>query len=958
MLFVLFTTPFAFGANGPPDPKTALFFLIMKDPVIQAFVESVRKDPRNPAKVDALLMQLPLSPLDLFQIRMKTSFQEYAVPREIAQWHQRWLRVRPQFVASLQMSEMLVSGTQGASELLMATIGMNRNIASTNTPAPIEYQGEIQLSVNKNNPNQIVAATNTWDVPAGCNQTQAIFSSTNGGANWNYACAPSVAAYGAHCPNSDDLKFGSDPAVFWDSNNKVFVNYMLLCCDIFCQLGFSLPSSALAVARSDNTGASWVAHGLVVNHLCELCGLNDKQFYAIDNHPSSPFFGRHYQCWDIDNNERVAWSNTGTTGSWTVVDLPVAGSGLFDLGCEMAIQSNGTVHLVFDALTCGTSTCSAEKTVYTKSTNGGQTWSSPVLVKQHNIFGFNTSANIPAQDVRGINPFGAIDIDNSGGIFNGRLYVAYSDVDSGASMSTSNIYVARSNDGVNWTQVKVNDDATNTAQFHPFLVVDQTNGSVVVGWHDSRNDPANNRKVDYYISRSMDGGVTWEENTKVSQPSSEFNNSAISYSDLNTTDNSGGNPNQYGEYLGLDAHAGAAYMGWTDTRHYFPNNTNNNQRENIGFAQITFSTSTGDTTPPTTSITSPTAGADVNGTIPVNANASDNTGVTKVEFYLDGTTLIGTDLTPPYSVDWNTTAASNGAHHLTSRAYDAANNTGTSGQINVTVNNPDTTPPITSITAPTAGSSVNGTIQVTATASDNVKVKQVKFYLDGTILLGTDSSSPYKLTWNTNIAPNGSHILTTRATDTSNNTTISQGISVNINNITDCTVTNQIVANPGFESGTTAWGRSSSAGGNSGMITNSPNNLPHSGSWYAHLNGLGIVNTQTLTTSSTTMVIAAEACAASLNFWISIHTTEAGTTANDKVTVQIQTQKPDGTFTSFATIATYSNLDATGMNVYVQKSFNLLPYAGKKVKFRFQGKENSSLQTTILLDDVALNVTQ
>ena len=94
----------------------------------------------------------------------------------------------------------------------------------------------------------------------------------------------------------------------------------------------------------------------------------------------------------------------------------------------------------------------------------------------------------------------------------------------------------------------------------------------------------------------------------------------------------------------------------------------------------------GDTTPPTTSITSPVNGATVSGTIAINANASDNVGVTNVEFYVDGG-LVGSDASSPYSVNWNTTTVANGSHSIFSRAFDAAGNMGQSPSINVTVNN-------------------------------------------------------------------------------------------------------------------------------------------------------------------------------------------------------------------------------------------------------------------------------
>lgn len=101
----------------------------------------------------------------------------------------------------------------------------------------------------------------------------------------------------------------------------------------------------------------------------------------------------------------------------------------------------------------------------------------------------------------------------------------------------------------------------------------------------------------------------------------------------------------------------------------------------------------GDTQVPITAITAPAGGSTVAGTTSVTASASDNVGVTSVELYLDNV-LQSTDSTSPYSWSWNTTASSNGSHSLTSKAYDAALNVGTSSVVTVTVNNP---PPPTGI---------------------------------------------------------------------------------------------------------------------------------------------------------------------------------------------------------------------------------------------------------------------
>jgi PKD repeat protein len=97
---------------------------------------------------------------------------------------------------------------------------------------------------------------------------------------------------------------------------------------------------------------------------------------------------------------------------------------------------------------------------------------------------------------------------------------------------------------------------------------------------------------------------------------------------------------------------------------------------------FTINNSTPDTTPPTVSA----AESGTNGTITLSATASDNVGVTKVEFYVDSV-LQGTDTTSPYSMTLDSTTLSNASHSLTAKAYDAANNVGTSSAVSFTINN-------------------------------------------------------------------------------------------------------------------------------------------------------------------------------------------------------------------------------------------------------------------------------
>ncbi|MFJ4680876.1 protease pro-enzyme activation domain-containing protein [Kitasatospora sp. NPDC088783] len=145
----------------------------------------------------------------------------------------------------------------------------------------------------------------------------------------------------------------------------------------------------------------------------------------------------------------------------------------------------------------------------------------------------------------------------------------------------------------------------------------------------------------------------------------------------------------------------------------------------------------------------------------------------------------------------------------------------------------------------------------------------------------------------------------------------------------------QLLGNPGFETGSASpWTASS------GVVNNSTSQAAHGGSWKAWLDGYGSSHTDSLSQS----VAVPSGCTAKLSFWLHVDTAETGSTAYDKLTVSV-----NGT-----TVATYSNLDKnTG---YAQRTIDLSSYAGQTVTVKFNGVEDSSLQTSFVLDDTALNV--
>ncbi|MFI1172380.1 M1 family aminopeptidase [Streptomyces melanogenes] len=146
----------------------------------------------------------------------------------------------------------------------------------------------------------------------------------------------------------------------------------------------------------------------------------------------------------------------------------------------------------------------------------------------------------------------------------------------------------------------------------------------------------------------------------------------------------------------------------------------------------------------------------------------------------------------------------------------------------------------------------------------------------------------------------------------------------------------QVVANGGFESGTSPWSQSQTS-----VITSRTGQSAHGGTTFAWLDGVGSTHTDTLSQSVT---IPSGCSTATLTFWLHIDTAETtSSTAYDKLTAKI-----GGT-----TLATYSNLNKnTG---YVQKSLDVSAFAGQTVNLAFTGTEDSSLQTSFVVDDIALN---
>src|SRR5947208_1460470 len=189
---------------------------------------------------------------------------------------------------------------------------------------------------------------------------------------------------------------------------------------------------------------------------------------------------------------------------------------------------------------------------------GAGGFGSPVTVSATNVGGFDY---IPAQSERSVDAEAGVVWDATGGPFNNRLYLVYTDETVNENNDTDILMRTSTDDGATWSApVRVNDDATTNSQFLPYVALDATTGTVAVGFHDCRNDngvpgPGGtnmipNDDAEYFGTFTTDGGATWAPNRRLS---GGFSNATAS-----------GNGIDYGDYVGLSAFMGKLYTLWAD----------------------------------------------------------------------------------------------------------------------------------------------------------------------------------------------------------------------------------------------------------------------------------------------------------------------------------------------------------------------------------------------------------
>ena len=338
------------------------------------------------------------------------------------------------------------------------------------------------------------------------------------------------------CAISVDPTNGSKMTIAWRQFNDVTSN--------FRQGGWGYTTDA---------GVHWTFPGVLQNNVFRSDPVTQSdeagQFFylSLQSNAQQSFF-----CDDL-------WRSTNGGQTWTEQSPDRSAGG--DKEWLTIDKTNGPGH-GFQYQMNDSANCAFTSAAFQRSTNGGMTWQSPVVLPNSPIYGtldVDTNGNVfvggwtggtgfrcvrssnaqiagqtPSFDRNtavnlgggllypgAINPEGLagqvfLAIDRSGGATNNNIYMLCSVLPAGR--STTDVMFVRSTDGgLSFsTPVRINDDGL-TNKWHWFGTFSVApNGRLDAVWNDSRNSVANNTDSQLFYSYSTDAGVTWSPNVAVS----------------------------------------------------------------------------------------------------------------------------------------------------------------------------------------------------------------------------------------------------------------------------------------------------------------------------------------------------------------------------------------------------------------------------------------------------------
>lgn len=338
--------------------------------------------------------------------------------------------------------------------------------------------------------------------------------------------------------NESDIPFGGgDPIIVFDNDGVAHLTWLLV------SLGESTSAWGIYYATSSDGGVNWeIRNPIIETEFTDIFGLSDlefasdKQWMVSDNEVTSPHNGNVYIAFtnikDLISNvpryEITFQRKIAGQDSFNIANTIILNTTNYALGQFTSIDTDreGNIYVTFLADDDDDEDPNQYAIYLAKSTDGGVSFEAEQKVQDFTFAEIGNSASeITGVGGQRLYPCPHIGVDNSGGEYDGRLYMAYtSTLAPGSPDEGYDIYLTTSDDrGDTWSEPRVvnNDDNPLTEQFYSAIDVSK-DGFVSLAWYDGRDAIAGSSDINYYLGISKDGGESFEQ-IKVSSESSDFN---------------------------------------------------------------------------------------------------------------------------------------------------------------------------------------------------------------------------------------------------------------------------------------------------------------------------------------------------------------------------------------------------------------------------------------------------
>ncbi len=302
---------------------------------------------------------------------------------------------------------------------------------------------------------------------------------------------------------------GNDPSVAWDYQGRAYIVYG----------GFDATrttgENAVLMSRSTDNGATWTKHIPVILHrgtMTKDSAFEDKYYISIDNAGSSPYKGHLYIPWkrvyDRDSSTQIVVTKSTDLGnSWStpirVSDVLIGKSLDTTFGQSFPIIATGPNGQVYVAWNYGP----LHSIGFNSSNDGAKTWGQPRLIRSYEWLGvamnMGSQYNHTLKGGTRVESYPSLVVDTTNSPRRGWLYLTW------AADRVPNVYFSRSTDeGLSWSTPKIVHSDTARDQYWQWMALDGSTGDLAVMYLDSRDDPSN-KLSRCYVSLSRDGGTTW-----------------------------------------------------------------------------------------------------------------------------------------------------------------------------------------------------------------------------------------------------------------------------------------------------------------------------------------------------------------------------------------------------------------------------------------------------------------